>query len=289
MSATHAVRQRGVPARDSGLDSLELFFAQASRHRLLAAREEIELAKRIERGDLAAKDRLINSNLRLVVHVARSYQGNGLSLGDLVQEGSLGLIRAAEKFDWRKGFRFSTYATIWIRQSIQRGLVKSGRTIRLSIDMEQRVRKLVRAEREVSAKLGRDATDEEIARVAEMELTEIVQLRGACQVPVSLDSPVGDDGAAAFGDLLVSEAAGPVEVVAARERREHVAMALEDLPETERRVIELRFGLGGDDERTVDAAGGELGLTYERVCQLEDQALERLQAGGLLGALRDAA
>jgi len=287
-------RRRGdhvdvAPAPDAGLDSLQVFLNQASRYPLLTAAEEIELAKRIERGDMAAKDRLINSNLRLVVSVARKYQGHGLPLGDLVQEGILGLIRASEKFDWRKGFKFSTYATIWIRQSIQRGLANSARTIRLPVHIDQRERKLAKAERELTAKLGRDATDEEIAEATEMELAEIVQLRQARQTPTSLDTPIGDDGEAAFGDLLASEAPEPAEVAAEAEWRARVADALEDLPEVERRVIELRFGLVGDGEKSLDAAGGELGVSRERVRQLEDQALRRLKAAGRLDGLREAA
>jgi RNA polymerase primary sigma factor len=287
-------RRRGehsssAPVTEAGLDSLQVFLTQASRYPLLTAAEEIELAKRIERGDMAAKDRLINSNLRLVVSVARKYQGHGLPLGDLVQEGMLGLIRAAEKFDWRKGFKFSTYATIWIRQSIQRGLANSSRTIRLPVHIDQRERRLAKAERELTAKLGRDATDEEVAEAAEMELAEIHQLRQARQTPASLDTPIGDDGEAAFGDLLASEAPDPVELAAESEWQARVADALGDLPEDERRVIELRFGLSGEGEKSLDAAGGEIGVSRERARQLEDQALARLKAAGRLDALREAA
>jgi RNA polymerase primary sigma factor len=287
-------RRRGehadsAPVTEAGLDSLQVFLTQAARYPLLTAGEEIELAKRIERGDMAAKDRLINSNLRLVVSVARKYQGHGLPLGDLVQEGMLGLIRAAEKFDWRKGFKFSTYATIWIRQSIQRGLANSSRTIRLPVHIDQRERRLAKAERELTAKLGRDATDEEVAQAAEMELAEVYQLRQARQTPASLDTPIGDDGEAVFGDLLASEAPEPVELAAESEWRTRVADALDELPEAERRVIELRFGLSGDGEKTLDAAGGELGVSRERARQLEDQALARLKAAGRLDSLREAA
>jgi len=292
--ARAVARRRGdhtdsAPVTDAGLESLQVFLTQASRYPLLTAAEEIELAKRIERGDMAAKEGLINSNLRLVVSVARKYQGHGLALGDLVQEGMLGLIRAAEKFDWRKGFKFSTYATIWIRQSIQRGLANSARTIRLPVHIDQRERRLAKAERELTAKLGRDATDEEVAQAAEMELAEIHQLRRARQTPASLDTPIGDDGEAVFGDLLASDAPEPAELAVESEWRARVADALEELPEAERRVIELRFGLSGEGEKSLDAAGGELGVSRERARQLEDQALARLKAAGRLDSLREAA
>ena len=175
--------------QDNTTDSLQRFFAQAGRYPLLTAAEEVELAKRIERGDLAAKERMIHSNLRLVISIARKHQNLGLPLGDLIQEGIIGLIRASEKFDWRRGFKFSTYATLWIRQSMQRALSNTSRTIRVPVHIEQRQRKLARAERDLTNKLGRDPTDEELAKAAEMDLDEVLDLREAPQAVTSLDRP----------------------------------------------------------------------------------------------------
>src|SRR5687768_14539550 len=190
---------------DPTVDAVQFLLNEARSWPLLTPAEEIELAKRIERGDLAAKQRMINSNLRLVVSIARRYQGQGLALGDLVQEGMLGLIRATEKFDWRKGFRFSTYATLWIRQSIQRGLENSGRTIRLPVHVAQRARKVGRIERELTTKLGHEPSDEEIADAADLPLADVIEIRKADRAVVSLDKPVGDDGDTSFGDLLALE------------------------------------------------------------------------------------
>src|SRR5918992_394780 len=222
------------PAPDVAADSLELFFAAARRHPLLTADEEVELAKRIERGDLAAKERLINSNLRLVVSVARKYQGLGLSLGDLVQEGMLGLIRAVEKFDWRKGFKFSTYGTLWIRQSIQRGLANSGRTVRLPVHIGTRARKIARTERELAARLERDPTLEELAEAVDLPVEEIITIRGADQAPASLDKPIGESEDIAFGDLIPTERPGPEDEVLGAALTQGVEEALEKLPDEER-------------------------------------------------------
>src|SRR5918995_1718247 len=200
---------------DPTLDSLQLLLREAGRFTLLTPAEEIELAKRIEKGDLVAKERMINSNLRLVVANARRYQGQGLALGDLIQEGMLGLIRAVEKFDWRKGFRFSTYATLWIRQAIQRGLENTSRTIRLPVHVAQRSRKVGRIERELTTKLGHEPTDEEIASAADLPLADVIEIRKADRAVVSLDKPVGDEGDTSFGDLLAIETA-PVDEEAGR-------------------------------------------------------------------------
>ena len=193
------------------LESLKLFFQQAAKYPLLTAAEEIELAKRIERGDLDAKDRMITSNLRLVIHVARGYRGQGLPFHDLIQEGIVGLIRAAEKFDWRKGFKFSTYATLWIRQAIQRGLANTGRAIRLPAHVGQRERKVARAERDLTTRLGREPTIEELAEAVELEPEEVADVRTLSDVVASLDQPVGDGSETAFGDLMASQIAGPEE------------------------------------------------------------------------------
>jgi RNA polymerase primary sigma factor len=284
---TADVRAR-ARARDTEIDSLQLFFNQAADHPLLTAAEEIELAKRIERGDLKAKDRMINSNLRLVISNARRYQGQGLPLGDLIQEGIVGLIRAAEKFDWRRGFKFSTYATLWIRQSIQRALANTSRTIRIPVHIEQRQRKLGRAERDLTAELGREPADDELASAAKMELAEVIRLREAPQSVTSLDTPVGDDEETALGELFASERLGPSEELIEAERVDVVAEALDQLTQPEREVIKLRFGIAGE-ERTPAATAKELGLSTERVNELEEDALRRLRLGRRLKDLREAA
>src|SRR5437588_6453917 len=276
-------------ADDVTTDSLQLFFNAARRYPLLTAAEEIELAKRIEKGDMGAKDRMINSNLRLVVSVARKYQGHGLSLGDLVQEGMLGLIRAAEKFDWRRGFKFSTYATLWIRQSIQRGLENSSRTIRLPVHIAQRERKINRAERELATKLGREPTEEEIADAVELPVDQVIEIRKAARPLTSLDQPVGDDGETAFGDLLASNAPNPEDEVVSDAGTSAVQEAVNRLPERERDVVELRFGLGGREPTPLRETGRKLGISAERVRQIEEDALEHLAESGDLAALRDAA
>jgi RNA polymerase primary sigma factor len=276
-------------AEDVTTDSLQLFFNAARRYPLLTAVEEVELAKRIEKGDMAAKDRMINSNLRLVVSVARKYQGHGLSLGDLVQEGMLGLIRAAEKFDWRRGFKFSTYATLWIRQSIQRGLENSSRTIRLPVHIAQRERKINRAERELATKLGREPTEEEIAEAVELPLDQVIEIRKAARPLTSLDQPIGDDGETSFGDLITSEQPAVEDEVVADAGTSAVQQAVSRLPERERNVVELRFGLRGEEPTPLRETGRRLGISAERVRQIEEDALERLAASGELSSLHEAA
>ena len=210
-------------------DTLQLFLRDVRRHPLLTAADEIELAKRIERGDLEAKERMVNSNLRLVVSLAKKYQGHELSLLDLIQEGILGLIRAAEKFDWRKGYKFSTYATFWIRQAIQRGLANQGRTIRLPVHIGQRERKISKAERELAVELGRPPTDEEIAEAADISLRELRETREYSRTVTSLERPVGEDGATELGELLPSDEPEPVEEVEIGFRHDAVHRALENL------------------------------------------------------------
>jgi RNA polymerase primary sigma factor len=274
---------------EGGLDSLQQFLNEARRYPLLTAAEEIELAKRIERGDMSAKDRMINSNLRLVVSIAKKYQGQGLSLGDLIQEGVIGLIRAAEKFDWRRGFKFSTYATLWIRQAIQRGLHNTSRTIRMPVHIAQRERKISRVDRELNVKLGREPTDEEIAEAAELPLEEVEEIRKASQPMASLDQPVGDDGDSAFGDFLATDRPEPQEEVIENYRDEAVRRALDKLPERERDVVELRFGVGRAEPTPLRETGRVLGMSAERVRQLEERALRQLAESGDLESLREAA
>src|SRR5215208_1217453 len=230
-------------------DSLQLFFNEARKHPLLTAEEEVELAKRIERGDLEAKDRMINSNLRLVISVARKYQGQGLPLGDLIQEGMLGLIRAVEKFDWRKGFKFSTYGTLWIRQAIGRGLANSGRTVRLPVHIVARARKISDAERKLAVEHGTQTTEEEIAAHVELPLDEVIDIRRADRGPTSLDQGVGEDGDTALGDLIAGDGPSVEEEVATDLATQSLRAAVDMLPEVERNVIALRFGL--DEEQPV--------------------------------------
>jgi len=270
-------------------DALQLFLNEIRRYPLLTADEEIELSKRIEQGDLVAKERMINSNLRLVVSIAKKYQGQELSLLDLIQEGIFGLIRASEKFDWRKGYKFSTYATFWIRQAIQRGLANKARTIRIPVHIGQRERKIVRAERELSAKLGREPSDDEIARQAELPLGQVEEVRDAARTVTSLDRPVGDEGDTALGDLLEGGAPSPDQEVEVSLSEQLLRRTIDELPETEREVIRLRFGLMGDDPQPLRETGRRLGLSAERVRQIESRALKRLAMRRELEALREVA
>ena len=271
-------------------DAMALFLNEVRRHPLLTKEEEIELARRIERGDLAAKDRMVNSNLRLVVSIAKKYQGlDNMQLLDLIQEGILGLIRAAEKFDHRKGFKFSTYATFWIRESIQRALANRARTIRIPVHIGQRERKIERAQRELATKLGRDPTDEEVARAAEISLAELDEAREMARVVTSLDRPVGEEEETSLGTLLPSAERTPEEEVAISLRDEAVRHALDRLPEREREVVKLRYGINGDDPTPLREAGRRLGMSAEAVRKIERRALADLAASRELEALRPAA
>jgi RNA polymerase primary sigma factor len=270
-------------------DALQLFLNEIRRYPLLTADDEVELAKRIEQGDLAAKERMINSNLRLVVSIAKKYQGQELSLLDLIQEGIFGLIRAAEKFDWRKGYKFSTYATFWIRQATQRGLANKARTIRIPVHIGQRERKIVRAERELAARLGREPNDDEIAREAELPLEQVEEVREAARTVTSLDRPVGEDGDTALGDLLEGGTLPPDQEVEVSLSEQVLRRTIRELPETERDVITLRFGLTGEEPQPLRETGRRLGLSAERVRQIESRALKRLAMRRELEALREVA
>jgi RNA polymerase primary sigma factor len=270
-------------------DAMSLFLQEVRRHPLLTKAEEVDLAKRIERGDLEAKSQLVNSNLRLVISNARKYQGHELPLLDLIQEGILGLIRAAEKFDWRKGYKFSTYATFWIRQAIQRALDNRARTIRIPVHLGQRERKIARAHRELAAQLGRDPTDEELARAAELTLEELAEARAASRVVTSLDRPVGESEGTPFGALLASDERGPEEEVDIVLREDALRRALEQLPEREREVVKLRYGIDGDDPTPLSETGRRLGISQDTVRRLERRALAELAESRELDALRPAA
>jgi len=271
-------------------DALGLFLNEIRRHPLLTAADEIELAKRIEQGDAAAKERMINSNLALVVSVAKRYPQNELPLLDLIQEGIFGLIRASEKFDWRRGFKFSTYATYWIRQAIQRGIENKARTIRVPTNIAQRERKIQRATRALNTRLGREPTSEEIAAEAELPLPQVEAMRDIARTVTSLDRPVGDDGETALGELLGDERAGPAEEVEIALRDEAIRNALADLPDEERKVVELRYGVDGPDGPVgLREASKRLGITQPETRKLEERALARLASVRELEALREAA
>ena len=262
---------------DPTMDSLQLLLREAGRYPLLKPSEEIELAKRIERGDLEAKERMVNSNLRLVVSIAKKYQGNEMPLLDLIQEGILGLIRASEKFDWRRGYKFSTYATWWIRQAVARALADKARTIRMPVHIVERMQKLNRAERTLWTALGREPTLDEIAEEANLPVLQAREVRAAARASTSLDQPVGEQEDAVFGDFVAGEGPLPEEEVEVSLRSQALAAALSALPERERQVLVLRYGLDHSGEpKTLEEIGRRLGLTRERVRQIEVESLRRL-------------
>jgi RNA polymerase primary sigma factor len=258
-------------------DALSLFMHRAGRYPLLTAAEEVALAKRVERGDASAKERMINSNLRLVISIAKRYQRKDLPLLDLVQEGVIGLNRAVEKFDWRKGFKFSTYATWWIRQACQRAISNQSATIRIPTHVNERRVKLARAQSRLETQLGRKPTREELAEEAELELVHVQEALDAVEANVSLNRPIGSEEDGELGDLFNDvNADSPEEEAVDSLRRHEVREAIAALPERQRRIIELRFGIGGEP-KALEAIGKELGITRERVRQLEAEALARLQ------------
>ena len=279
------------PGEPATLDSIEIFLKGIGKIPLLTAAEEVELAKAIERGDMVAKDRMIESNLRLVVSIAKRYQGSELPLGDLIQEGTIGLVRAVEKFDYRKGFKFSTYATWWIRQAIARGIAEKGRTVRLPAHIDEALRKLGRAQRKLAADLGREPTDEEIARAADIPLEEAEFLWGHDRTPVSLESPIGDgDDGAELGHLIPDEDAESPYEVAAREMQNQALMeVLSNLPYRERRILVLRYGLNGERPRSLTEVARIFRLTQERVRRVEETAISKLRTLQEAQRLRDAA
>jgi RNA polymerase primary sigma factor len=257
-------------------DALQLFLREAGRHQLLTAAQEVELAKRIERGDMLAKQHMIQSNLRLVVSIAKNYRNQGLPFLDLIQEGTLGLIRAVEKFDWRRGFKFSTYATWWIRQAVARALADKARTIRMPVHIVERLQKMNRAERTLWTQLGREPTLEEIAEEASLPLQQAIEVRAAARASTSLDQPVGDTDDAVFGDFVAGDDPLPEEEVELSLRSQALKQALAALSDRERQVVVLRYGLADAEPKTLEEIGRRLGLTRERVRQIELDSLKRL-------------
>jgi RNA polymerase primary sigma factor len=269
-------------------DSLQLFFKEMGKVRLLTAQEEVDLAKRIWRGDLAAKRKMVESNLRLVVSIAKNYRNQGLPFLDLIQEGTIGLVRAAEKFDYRRGFKFSTYATWWIRQAIARALADKARTIRIPVHVVEKFNKIGRAERKLVTELGREPTPDEIAAVTGIDPDEVDSIKRSAQAPVSLEKPVGDEEESEFGQFIADERAeSPYERAAEILTNEALRDALENLSYRERRVLELRYGLGGEHPCTLKEISSTFNVTRERIRQIENQSLEKLRSLREAQELRD--
>jgi len=271
-------------------DSLQLFLKDIGKVSLLTAAQEVELAKRIERGDHRAKQAMVEANLRLVVSIAKRYRNQGLPFLDLIQEGTIGLVRAAEKFDYRKGFKFSTYATWWIRQAVARALADKGRTIRMPVHVVEKLNKILRAERKLRAEWGREPTSAEIAVELELTLEEVEQIRRTSQTPISLEKPVGDDDESEFGHFIEDESEPlPDEMAGLTLRNEALSRVLGMLAERERKVLELRFGLNGEAPRTLDEVGRAFNVTRERIRQIENQSLKKLRSLAEAQKLRDVA
>jgi RNA polymerase primary sigma factor len=274
---------------EPSLDSLRLYLRSIGRVHLLTAEQEVVLARRIERGDMVAKKQMIEANLRLVVSIAKSYLGRGLTFLDLIQEGSMGLIRAVEKFDYRRGYKFSTYATWWIRQAVTRAIADKGRTIRIPVHMVEKLNKVVHVERQLVQQLGREPTPEEIARELETTARDIRDILRMSQQPISLERPIGEEDESELGDLVEDQTAeSPFELAAERLRRENLRRALAALPEREREVIEMRFGLAGERPYTLEEVGRAFNVTRERIRQIENHTLKKLEALPEAQRLRDA-
>jgi RNA polymerase primary sigma factor len=277
-------------AREVSTDALQLFLKDLGKVDLLTAAEEVELAKRIERGDHSAKQEMVEANLRLVVSIAKKYRNQGLPFLDLIQEGTIGLVRAAEKFDYRKGFKFSTYATWWIRQAVARALADKARTIRMPVHVVEKLNKIVRAERKLRAELGREPTAVEIGKDLDLTGDEVEHIRRSAQTPVSLEKPVGDEDESEFGHFLTdANLPLPDEEAETTMRKETLAKILGTLSSRERQVLELRYGLDGQHPRTLDEVGRTFNVTRERIRQIENQSLKKLRALADAVKLRDVA
>ena len=293
--AAIAAREDGTPAPRGGestakkepdidltvepsLDSLRLYLRSIGRVELLTAEQEVSLAKRLERGDMAAKRQMVEANLRLVVSIAKGYLGRGLSFLDLIQEGSLGLIRAVEKFDYRRGYKFSTYATWWIRQAVTRAIADKGRTIRIPVHMVEKLNKVVHVERQLVQSLGREPTPEEIAAELQWTARDVKDIQRFAQLPVSLEKPIGEEDDSELGDFVEDETAlSPFDTASENIRRENVRTVLEALPPREREVLEMRYGLKGHQARTLEEVGRAFGVTRERIRQIENNTLKKLE------------
>ncbi len=272
------------------IDSLQLFLKNIGKVDLLTAAQEVGLAKRIERGDHGAKQQMVEANLRLVVSIAKKYRNQGLPFLDLIQEGTIGLVRAAEKFDYRKGFKFSTYATWWIRQAVARALADKARTIRMPVHVVEKLNKIVRSERKLRAELRREPTSAEIGKDLELTTDEVEQIRRKAQTPVSLSKPVGDEEESEFGQFLTDENQElPDEAAEVTMRKETLEKILHTLSSRQRRVLELRFGLDGRPPRTLDEVGRTFNVTRERIRQIENQSLKKIRGLADAAQLRDAA
>jgi RNA polymerase primary sigma factor len=277
-------------AREVSTDALQLFLKDIGKVELLTAAQEVELAKRIERGDMDAKREMVEANLRLVVSIAKRYRNQGLPFLDLIQEGTIGLVRAAEKFDHRKGFKFSTYATWWIRQAVARALADKARTIRMPVHVVEKLNKIVRIERDLRARHGREPSSEEIAAEVGLSVLEVDAIRRNAQTPVSLEKPVGDEEESEFGHFITDEnQLLPEEAAAENMRKEALRRILGSLSTRERRVLEMRYGLDGEHPRTLDEVGRTFNVTRERIRQIENQCLKKLRAMSGASALRDVA
>jgi RNA polymerase primary sigma factor len=303
-SETHKVEAAAEAARKSveapkkpeidltvepSLDSLRLYLRSIGRVPLLTAPQEVELAKRIERGDMVAKTHMVEANLRLVVSIAKGYLGRGLTFLDLIQEGSLGLIRAVEKFDYRRGYKFSTYATWWIRQAVTRAIADKGRTIRIPVHMVEKLNKVVHVERQLVQELGREPSPEEIAKQLECSAREVRDILRMSQQPISLEKPIGEEEESELGDFVEDQAAeSPFEIASENLRKENVHRALAALPQREREVIEMRFGLTGGRPRTLEEVGRAFNVTRERIRQIENHTLKKLESLPEAQRLRDA-
>ena len=273
---------------EPSLDSLRLYLRSIGRVDLLTAGEEVALARRIERGDMVAKQQMIEANLRLVVSIAKGYLGRGLSFLDLIQEGSLGLIRAVEKFDYRRGYKFSTYATWWIRQAVTRAIADKARTIRIPVHMVEKLNKVVHVERQLVQEFGREPTPEEIALELQWTAREVKDILRIAQLPVSLEKPIGEEEDSELGDFVEDDTAeSPFELASENLRRENVRRALDALPPREREVIEMRYGLAGGKARTLEEVGRAFGVTRERIRQIENNTLKKLEGLPEAQRLRD--
>ncbi len=288
ITTARSQREEQFELESASQDTVRSYLNEIGRILLLTAKEEVDLAQRIERSDESAREHLITANLRLVVSVAKKYTGHGIPLLDLIQEGNAGLMRAAEKFDWRRGYKFSTYATWWIRQAVTRAIAEQSRTIRLPVHVHEKLTKSYRVQRDLQLRLGREPTDDEIAGEMEMSEEQIGELKQAARLPISLETPIGEDGDTEIGHLIPDEdAVEPMEAATRQLLTEQLDNVMEMLDPREQKILRLRYGLDDDTPRTLDQVGQEFGLTRERIRQIESQALRKLRHPRLARRLKD--